>query len=183
MARPLRVEYPGAFYHVMNRGNRRQTVFESEADLELFLDKLGEFSVSYHVRLLCYCLMHNHFHLYLMTEEANLSKFMQALLTSFTLSKNRRDKSSGHLFQGRYKAVLVEDQVYGAELSRYIHLNPARTTAAAGMDIEKRKALLRNNKLSSYSSVIGLAKGPEWLKPSLILEKWGETLKEQRRNY
>ena len=95
MTRPLRIEYCGACYHVMNRGNRRQIVFESEADVDLFLEKLGEFSIADHVKIFCYCLMHNYFHLYLKTEEANLSKFMQALLTSFTVSKNRRDRYFG----------------------------------------------------------------------------------------
>jgi REP element-mobilizing transposase RayT len=167
----------------MNRGNRRQTVFGSDDDVALFLDRLGEFSLSYHVKVLCYCLMSNHFHLYVKTVDANLSKFMQSLLTSFTILKNRRDRSSGHLFQGRYKAVLVEDQAYGSELSRYIHLNPARTTSAKAMDIERRRDLLRAQKLSSYSSIIGLAKSPEWLEPSLILDKWDGTLKEQRLKY
>ena len=73
MARPLRIEYPGAYYHVMNRGNRSQTVFESEADTDLFFGKLAEFSEVYRVKIICYCLMHNHFHLYLKTEDANLS--------------------------------------------------------------------------------------------------------------
>lgn len=183
MARPLRVEYPCAFYHVLNRGNRRQTVFESKEDTDLFFEKLGEFSSAYHIKIICFCLMHNHFHLYLQTEDANLSKFMQALLTSFTISKNRRDRSSGHLFQGRYKAFLVEDDIYGSELSRYIHLNPVRTVMAADLDLKQKRALLRTNKLSSYASIIGLKNPPEWLSESLILDNWGKTLQEQQKNY
>lgn len=183
MARPLRIEYQGACYHVMNRGNRRQTVFESEADVDLFLNKLGEFSASYDVDIFCYCLMHNHFHLYLRTREANLSKFMQALLTSFTITKNKRDRSSGHLFQGRYKAILVEDSVYGSELSRYIHLNPVRTAFSSSLDLKKKRELLRNTKLSSYPSVIGIAKKEKWYSPKYILKSWGETVAEQRKKY
>lgn len=184
MARPLRIEYSGACYHVMNRGNRRQTVFETESDVDLFLEKLGEFSTSYHISILCYCLMHNHFHLYLKTRDANLSRFMQALLTSFTVSKNRRDRSSGHLFQGRYKAIVVEDTAYGSEVSRYIHLNPVRTSAAANHDLKKRRYLLRQKgKLSSYPSIIGLEKTPEWLDKSLLLKKWGKTQNEKMKNY
>jgi REP-associated tyrosine transposase len=184
MARPLRVEYPGAYYHVMNRGNRRQTVFLSENDVDLFLEKLGGFSSAYHVRILCYCLMNNHFHLYLKTEDANLSKFMQALLTSFTISKNRRDHSSGHLFQGRYKAFIVEDKEYGSVLSRYIHLNPVRTLTTSNLDLSKKRKLLRvTNKLNSYPALIGLSKAPEWLSSSLTLKRWGKTRKEQMKNY
>jgi REP element-mobilizing transposase RayT len=183
MARPLRVEYSGACYHVMNRGNRRQTVFESQADIDLFLDKLGEFAELYEVQVFCYCLMHNHFHIYLRTQQANLSKFMQALLTSFTVIKNRRDKSSGHLFQGRYKAIIVEDELYGAELSRYIHLNPVRTISGEKLNLSKKRKLLRNTKLSSYPSIIGLRKKADWLHSENVLTSWGDTLNDQQKHY
>ena len=111
MARPLRVEYAGALYHVMNRGNRRERVFRTAADYVLFLTRLERFSMEFGVEVLSYCLMPNHFHLFLRTRGANLSRFMQSLLTSFTVAMNRRDKASGHLFQGRFKAQLVEGLV------------------------------------------------------------------------
>ena len=120
MARPLRVEYPGAYYHVMNRGNRGQNILLSDDDCALFLAKLRTFSYQFNVSVLAYCLMSNHFHLYVRTEEANLSKFMYSLLTSFAIVKNRKDGERGHLFQGRFKAILVENKSYGAEVSRYI---------------------------------------------------------------
>ena len=183
MARPLRIEYGGAFYHVINRGNRCQTVFESESDAELFLERLSEFSESYNVEIISYCLMGNHFHLYLKTLEANLSKFMQAFMTSFTISKNRRDGSSGHLFQGRYKAFLVEDKAYGLELSRYIHLNPARTKFTTGMDLAKRRAILRECQYSSYPSIIGIRSCPKWVKRSFLLDKHAGTLAEKQSMY
>ncbi len=129
MARPLRIEYVDAYYHVMNRGNRRQIVFAEAPDYELFLERLREFSGLFDVRLLCYCCLPNHFHLYVRTVQPNLSRFMQSLLTSFTISLNRRHHSSGHLFQGRFTAHLVENEAYGAEVSRYIHLNPVRIKA------------------------------------------------------
>ena len=183
MARPLRVEYPGAYYHVINRGNRRQTVFSDACDAVLFFEKLEEFSGNYHVEVLCYCLMHNHYHLYLRTLDGNLSKFMQAFMTSFTISKNRRDRSSGHLFQGRYKAWLVEDNAYGRELSRYIHLNPVRTVNLSALSLKEKRGFLRDHKLSSYPAIIGLKRCPGWLKKSEILKSWGKSVKERQRNY
>ena len=128
MARPLRIEYGGAHYHVMNRGNARQRVFRCDGDHELLLDKLGSAVEAFRVSLLAYCLMPNHFHLYLATPEGNLSRFMQSFLTAFTVNLNRRRHSSGHIFQGRFKAVLVEDEAYGQELARYVHLNPVRAS-------------------------------------------------------
>jgi REP element-mobilizing transposase RayT len=115
----------------MNRGNRRQTVFEQDRDYELFLRKLAEFAAVCDVSLRTYCLMPNHFHLYLVTRQANLSAFMQALLTAFTVSKNRREGQSGHLFQGRFKAMVLEAESYEAVVSRYIALNPVRTEGSA----------------------------------------------------
>ena len=138
MARPVRVEYAGALYHVMNRGNRRERVFRTVAEHRLFLDCLAESAAQFRIDVLCYCLMPNHFHLFVRTVEANLSRFMQSLLTSFTVTMNRRQRSSGHLFQGRFKAQVVEGVGYFDVLSRYIHLTrmprprPDRQSAARG---------------------------------------------------
>jgi putative transposase len=118
VARPLRVEYQGACYHVMNRGNRGMSIFAHNEDNHLFLNKLREYAKIFSVSIRAYCLMGNHFHLYGCTPEANLSQFRQSFLTSFTLSKNRRDGERGHLFQGRFKAILVEDRVSSAQVSR-----------------------------------------------------------------
>ncbi len=150
MARPLRIEYPGACYHVMNRGNQRQTVFRADTDYELFLGKLADLAELYRTQILCYCLMPTHFHVYMRTPEGNLSRFMQSFLTSFTVSLNRRRGDCGHLFQGRFKAQLVERERYGNELSRYIHLNPVRTRAARELPLESKRSLLRQYKWSSY---------------------------------
>jgi REP element-mobilizing transposase RayT len=183
MARPLRIEYAGAYYHVMNRGNRRQTVFAEAKDYELFLERLGQFSQQFEVGLLCYCCMPNHFHLYLRTDRANLSRFMQSLLTSFTITLNRRHDSSGHVFQGRFTAHLVENEAYGAEVSRYIHLNPVRTKALRQASVAARRRALRAFAWSSYPASIGLSPAPAWFDPAQLLSDWGASRRVQMRRY
>jgi len=183
MARPLRIEYAGAHYHVMNRGNGRQAVFTEARDYELFLERLGQFSRQFEVGLLCYCCMPNHFHLYLRTEQANLSRFMQSLLTSFTISLNRRRRRSGHIFQGRFTAHLVENEAYGGEVSRYIHLNPVRTTALRQASVSARRRALRAFGWSSYAACIGLSARPKWFDPGLLLADWGARRRVQMRRY
>jgi REP element-mobilizing transposase RayT len=183
MARPLRIEYAGAYYHVMNRGNQRQTVFTEPRDYELFLERLGQFSGQFEVRLLCYCCMPNHFHLYLRTDQANLSRFMQSLLTSFTIALNRRHQGSGHVFQGRFTAHLVENEAYGAEVSRYIHLNPVRTKALRPASVSARRQALRAFAWSSYSACVGLAPAPAWFDPTQLLTDWGASRRTRMRRY
>jgi len=183
MARPLRVEYPGAHYHVINRGNQRQIVFRSDADHELFLDKLWLFASQFGVNIMSYCLMPNHFHLYLATPSPNLSRFMQALLTSFTITLNRRRRSSGHLFQGRFKAVPVESEQYGSELSRYIHLNPIRTVRARALPLEDKRRLLVEYRWSSFAVLVGLRGGPDALYREGVLCRWGKTAQERHASY
>ena len=139
MARPLRIEIPGAYYHVMNRGNQRQTVFHRDGDRLLFLEKLAASADLFTVDILAYCLMPNHFHLYVRVPQGNLSRFMQSFLTSFTVVINRRRKSSGHVFQGRFKAELVEAERYGNEVSRYLHLNPVRTAPVRSLPAEEKQ--------------------------------------------
>jgi putative transposase len=183
MARPLRIEYAGAYYHVMNRGNRREVVFARPQDYELFLERLGQFSRQFEVTLLCYCCLPNHFHLYLRTEQANLSRFMQSLLTSFTISLNRRHDSNGHVFQGRFKAHLVENPAYGAEVSRYIHLNPVRTKALQPASVSIRRQALRTFAWSSYPACIGLSAPLAWFDPAALLCDWGTSRRVQMRRY
>lgn len=183
MARPLRIEYAGAYYHVMNRGNRRQVVFPEPRDYELFLERLGQFGALFDVHVLFYCCLPNHFHLYLRTEQANLSRFMQSLLTSFTISLNRRHHSSGHIFQGRFTAHLVENEAYGAEVSRYVHLNPVRTKALRPASLPTRRKALRSFPWSSYGACIGVAAGPAWFDPTELLSDWGASRKTRMRRY
>ncbi len=183
MSRPLRIEYPGALYHVMNRGNQRQDVFQRKIDCETFLEKLEYFAELFHVEVYCYCLMTNHFHLLLKTNEANLGRFMQSFLTSFTITLNRRNNKSGHLFQGRYKAHLVENQKYISELSRYVHLNPIRIKQHEHASIETKKNILINYQWSSFPDYLGLREHPEFLKTTVVLSTWGKQLPEKIKNY
>lgn len=124
MARPLRIEYPGAVYHVITRGNNRQAIFTDERDRITYLQKLGAYCEGKEVHLLCYCLLSNHVHLLLETPLGNLSKLMQPLQTSYTLYFNRRHRRMGHVFAQRYKALVVDRDNYLLQVSRYIHLNP-----------------------------------------------------------
>jgi REP-associated tyrosine transposase len=131
MARPLRVEYEGAFYHVTSRGNERGKIFFSEADYEKFLTYLREAKEKYGIVLHCYVLMTNHYHLLMETPQANLSQAMQYVNGSYTTYINVKRNRSGHLLQGRYKAIVVDRDSYLGELSRYIHLNPVRAGIVA----------------------------------------------------
>ena len=123
MSRPLRIEYPGAVYHVICRGNNRQAIFKDDLDRKRYLDKLVHYCDQKEVSLLCYCLLSNHIHLLVETPQGNLSKMMQAFQTSYTLYLNRRHHRSGHVFGQRYKALLVDKDNYLLPVSRYIHRN------------------------------------------------------------
>ncbi len=124
MSRPLRIEYNDAFYHVMSRGNNRQAIYLNDDDYEVFLETLKEASRLFSVKVVSYCLMPNHYHLLLTTPKANLSRFMRHLNGVYTQRFNRIHKKDGHLFRGRYKAILVQEDEYLTHLIRYIHLNP-----------------------------------------------------------
>lgn len=126
MARQPRVEYEGAFYHVTSRGNLKQNIFFEDADRKKFLDICKRTKERYSYFLHAYVLMENHYHLLIETPLANLSQLMQNINTSYTVFINRKYHRSGHLFQGRYKAIIVDKDNYLLSLSRYIHLNPVR---------------------------------------------------------
>jgi REP element-mobilizing transposase RayT len=126
MARPLRIEYEGAFYHITARGNERRRIYFGKADYEKFLSYLRNAQEKYGYLLHCYVLMGNHYHLLIETPQGNMSKLMHFINSSYTTYINRKRKRSGHLFQGRYKAILIDRDSYLLELSRYLHLNPVR---------------------------------------------------------
>ena len=149
MARPLRIEYEGAFYHVTSRGNERKKIYYAKSDYEKFKSYLKDGQDKYGYLLHCYVLMANHYHLLLETPQGNLQKVMHHINGSYTGYINRRRKRSGHLFQGRYKAILIDRDNYLLELSRYIHLNPVR----AGI-VEKPE----DYPYSSYKSYIARKK-------------------------
>lgn len=126
MARPLRIEYEGALYHVTARGNERGKVFFTKMDYRKFKEYLADAQIKYGFIIHCYVLMTNHYHLLIETPDKNLSKIMHYLNSSYTTYINIKRKRSGHLFQGRYKAILVDRDSYLLELSKYMHLNPVR---------------------------------------------------------
>lgn len=160
MARPLRIEYPEAFYHVTSRGNERKDIFKSRKDREQFLLYLQSSVVRYGAVIHAYCLMTNHFHLLVETPHGNLSEIMRHINGAYTTYFNVKRKRAGHLFQGRYKAIVVEADAYALELSRYIHLNPVR----AGMVSSPQ-----DHEWSSYRSYAGFATEPVWLTSKLVL--------------
>ncbi len=128
MARPLRIEYEGAVYHVTARGNERKKIFFTKTDYGKFLTYLKEAKKKYNIDLHCYALMSNHYHLIIETSEANLGRAMHYINGSYTTYINIKRNRSGHLFQGRYRSILVDTDNYLLELSRYIHLNPCRAS-------------------------------------------------------
>ena len=126
MARPLRLEIPGAIYHVTSRGDRREPIYEDDVDRLEWLSILAQVCERYHWRVHAYCLMGNHYHILLETADGNLSKGMRQLNGVYTQYFNRRHNRVGHVYQGRFKAILVEKDAYLLELSRYVVLNPIR---------------------------------------------------------
>ena len=126
MARPYRLQAEGCFYHITSRGDDRKPIFKSERDYQKFLEYIAIAKDKFKFFVYAYCLMTNHYHLFIETTQANLSRIMQYLNTAYTIYYNIKRKRSGHLFQGRYKSILVEQDVYFTELTRYIHLNPVR---------------------------------------------------------
>jgi len=182
MARPLRIEAAGMWYHVMSRGDDRRAVFFEDADYELFLNKLADSCVLYHVELHAYALMQNHVHLYLHTQEANLGRFMQRLLTAFSIALNLKHERCGHVFQGRYKAIVVEQTAYGNEVSRYIHLNPM-VTGNASKELEKQRRAVRSYRWSSYGAMIGIAAAHPALVRADTLGRFEGSRSEQAKAY
>jgi len=126
MARPLRIEYPGAFYHVMHRGNAKSNIFLSDRDREKFFEYLDSSVERFELKIHTYCLMTNHYHLIVETPQPNLSQAIKWINVSYAAYFNRKRQRSGHLFQGRFKAIVVDADAYLKHLSRYIHLNPIR---------------------------------------------------------
>ena len=173
MARPLRIEYPGAFYHVTSRGNEQKDIFKSDIDREKFLSYLVSAGEKYGAEIHAYCLMTNHYHLILETPLGNLSLIMKHINSSYTSYFNIKHKRVGHLLQGRYKAILVQADAYAAELSRYIHLNPVR----AGM-----VKFPEDYRWTSYRFYIEGSE-PLWLNTKFILGYFGTGIPEPRRNY
>ena len=154
MSRPLRIQYAGALYHVTTRGNERRAIYRKEADFQLFIDTLAEVCERFNWVIHSYCLMTNHYHLLVETPDANLSEGMRQLNGVYTVRFNRKYGRVGHLFQGRYKAILVDKSAYLLELCRYVVLNPVRARMVKSAD---------QWPWSSYACTTGLKKSPSWL--------------------
>jgi len=174
MARPLRITYPGAYYHVTSRGNERKDVFKSKRDREKFLEYLESATQRYNAVIHAYCLMDNHYHLLLETPSANLPQIMRHINGAYTIYFNVKRKRSGHLFQGRYKAILVDMDEYAKELSRYIHLNPVRARMVEAPE---------EYDWSSYKYYIGKQKTVGWLYRDFILGCFGEEISSAQKVY
>jgi REP element-mobilizing transposase RayT len=174
MARQLRIEYPDAYYHVTARGNERKEIFKSEKDREKFLSYLESAVKRYGAVIHAWCLMSNHYHLIVETPSGNLSQIMQHINGAYTNYFNTKRKRSGHLFQGRYKGILVEADEYALELSRYIHLNPVRI----GIVNEPG-----DYKWSSFQDYAGKKKTPDWLTTTFILGYFDKTQQVAQKKY
>jgi REP-associated tyrosine transposase len=174
MARPLRIEYPGALYHITIRGNARRAIFKDDRDRQLFLDTLHRLSDRYHWLCHAYCLMDNHYHLVVETPDGNLSVGMRQLNGIYTQAYNRKHRRVGHLFQGRYKAILVEKESYLLEVCRYVVLNPVRARA---VDRPSRW------KWSSYGGTAGTAKAHPALTTDWILAQFGRRRGAAEKGY
>src|SRR5262249_61874578 len=160
MARPLRIEFGGALYHVTSRGDRREDIYFNDSDREAWLEMLGQVSSRFNWVCHAYCQMTNHYHMVVETPEGNLAQGMRQLNGAYTQYVNRRHNRVGHVFQGRYKAILVERDSQLLELARYVVLNPVRARMVS--DAERWK-------WSSYGAMTGIAPRPPWLETDWLL--------------
>ena len=160
MVRPLRIEFAGALYHVTSRGDRRENIYESDTDRENYIQILRDVCAQYNWAIHSYCLMSNHYHLLVETPDGNLSKGMRQLNGVYTQKYNRCNRKVGHVFQGRFKSVLVDGDAYLKELARYIVLNPVRAQMVRST---------KDWRWSSYRATVGAVECPEWLDREWLL--------------
>lgn len=191
MARPLRRDIAGGWYHVTSRGEHRGTLFDDRRDHEHFLELLEAMRERFRVEVLAFVLMGNHYHLLVSTPDANLSRAIQWLNISYSVWFNKRHHNCGHVFQGRFKAIVVEQQAWGVLLSQYVHLNPVRIemlglgkrdrgadklgvgTVPTPQQIERRLTSLRTYAWSSYRAYAGYEAPPAWLSMESLLKRSG----------
>jgi REP element-mobilizing transposase RayT len=174
MARPLRIELPGALYHITSRGDGREDIYRTDSDRRLFLAVLGDVCERFNWWGHAYCLMGNHYHLLMETPDANLSKGMRQLNGVYTQRFNQVYGRCGHVFQGRYKAILVQKETYLKELARYIVLNPVRARMVGKAE---------DWPWSSFRATDGEARCPEWLRRDWLLSAFGATEQEAVASY
>lgn len=172
MSRPLRIEYPGAWYHILNRGRRREKIFFHDVDYKKFLSLLADVTRLYSAEIHAYSLMPNHYHLLICTPQGNLSRIMRHVNGVFTQCSNIAYKREGSLFKGRYKSILIDDEEYLLELVRYIHRNAykARLVKKIG-----------EHKWSSHRAYMHPREKPECLKVKTVLKRFSRYEKDARR--
>ena len=183
MARPLRIQYPGAYYHVTCRGNERKEIFLDAQDHNVFLEKLSLSLEIYTVSLLTYVCMSDHFHILVTTPEGNLSDFMHHFNISYTSAFNRRHHRVGHLYQGRYRAFLIDADTYLLAVSRYIHLNPIRAEAFSDKTMKEKWDLLLHYGASSLSGYFSVRKRADFVDYSPVLDYVGGDNRRGRQAY
>ncbi|MHB8521155.1 MAG: transposase [Limisphaerales bacterium] len=201
MARPIRIERTGGWYHITARGNERRAIYRDDRDRRHFCELLEEMVSRFNLVLHAFVMMDNHYHLLVELREANLSRAVQWLNVSYSVWFNRRHQRSGHLFQGRYRSVIVDAAQWGLGLSRYVHLNPVRIgklglskgdqqrlrsgigDAPDRAVVRERTAKLRGYRWSSYRAYAGLSAVPEWLECGSVLSLGGGKKEDERRNY
>ncbi|MCK4839127.1 MAG: transposase [Desulfobulbaceae bacterium] len=174
MSRPLRIEYHGAWYHVMNRGRRREKIFTTSKDYELFINVLNETAELFNLKVSAYCLMSNHYHLLIHTPDGNLSRCMRHVNGVYTQRYNRAHKKDGQLFRGRFKAVVVDSDNYLLEVLRYIHNNPVRARI-----VENVSDFI----WSSHKGYCSRAKKWDWLHKFFLLSMFSEKITPAMRAY
>ena len=183
MARPLRIQYPGAFYHITNRGNERKPIFKDDVDRSRFLEILAQSKDNYQVVIHGFVMMTNHYHLLVETPLGNLSEFMRYFNITYTSHFNRRHKRAGHLFQGRYKSVLVEKDTYLSAVSKYIHLNPVKVKDFLAKPPSVSIKYLLDYKWSSLPGYVHVKKRLDFVEHDLVLGMFGGDTKSGRKNY
>lgn len=174
MGRPLRLEFEGAVYHITSRGNEKKKIFRDDKDRDKFLSILKEYKNRFNFLVHCYVLMDNHYHIVIETQRPNLVKIMHGLNSSYTGYFNKKYRRSGHLFQGRYKAIIVDKENYLLELSRYVHLNPVRariTDKPQDYRWSSYRGYIKKKEVNNIGNY-------EWL-----LSIFGKEEKRSRRNY
>jgi putative transposase len=174
MGRPIRIEYPGALYHITSRGNERKKIFLDDRDRTKFVGILADYHDRYGIVIHAFVLMDNHYHLILETPKGNLLKVMHGLNGGYTGYFNRKYGRVGHLFQGRYKAICIEKDTYLLPLSRYIHLNPVRAGRVKRLD---------QYQWSSYRGYVGREKEQTWMEYGWIFSQFSRRPERARRKY
>jgi len=174
MTRPLRIEYPDAWYHVMNRARKGQEAFATVEDCNSFIDIIKDAAEIFNMKIAAYCLMTNHYHLLVQTPDANLSRCMRHINGIYTQRYNARNGCDGTLFRGRYKSIVVDADLYLLELVRYIHRNPLRAGIVAKLD---------DYEWSSHKGYVSKAKKWEWLHKNYILGIFSKDKRTQIISY